>query len=69
MAASFFDGFNHLPDIVTDVRLSPPGVALTRTYPQLRMYGGEAALPTTWFTIKGEAAWTTKAESRCAAWK
>jgi hypothetical protein len=34
-------------------------VGLTRLYPPMRMYGGDAALPTHWLTIKGEAAYFT----------
>lgn len=34
-------------------------VALTRTYPQMRMYGGDIAVPTRWLTLKGEAAYFT----------
>lgn len=56
-AVSFFDGFNHLPDI--DVRLlaDPVGIELTRVYPGIRMYGADAAVPTGWFTLKLEAAY------------
>jgi hypothetical protein len=57
---SFFNGFNHLPDI--DARVRPafrPEIDLTRVYPALRTYGGDAAVPTRWFTIKAEAAYFT----------
>jgi len=57
---SFYDGFNHLP--VYAARLEPlaaPAVALTRVHPQMRMYGGDAAVPLRWATLKGEAAWFT----------
>jgi len=37
----------------------PPAVALERFYPQMRMCGGDAAVPLRAFTIKGEAAWFT----------
>ena len=47
-AASFFDGFNHLPTIDRGL-----------IYPPIRMYGGDVAAPTRWFTIKGEAAYFT----------
>jgi len=53
---SFFDGFNHLPDI--DVRVTAPdSVELTRVYPAIRTYGADLAVPTGWFTLKGEAAY------------
>jgi hypothetical protein len=47
-AASFFDGFNHLPTIDRGL-----------VFPPIRMYGADAAAPTRWFTIKGEAAYFT----------
>jgi hypothetical protein len=61
-AASFFDGFNHLPTIVSDIRRAPPQIALTRIYPAIRTYGLDAAMPTKWFTLKGEAAYFTTPE-------
>ncbi len=45
-AVAFFDGNNHLPNID----------ATALTYPPMRMIGGDAAVPTRWVTIKGEAA-------------
>ena len=48
-SAAFFDGFNHLPNIE----------ATGLTYPAMRMYGGDAAVPTRWATLKGETAWFT----------
>ena len=56
---SFFDGFNHLPNIDVAVRSTPLRAELTRTYPSIRTYGGDAAVPTRWFTVKGEAAYFT----------
>ena len=47
-AASFFDGFNHLPTIDRGL-----------IYPAIRMYGADAAAPTRWLTIKAEAAYFT----------
>jgi len=55
-ALSFFDGFNDLPNIAAVVTPAPLAVRLTRVYPSLRMVGGETAVPTRWFTIKGEVA-------------
>ena len=56
---SFFDGFNHLPNIDSRVRPVPLQIEVTRTYPAIRTYGADAAMPTRWFTIKGEAAYVT----------
>lgn len=55
---SFYDGFNHLP--VFSARPAPPpepAVILERIHPQMRMYGADAAVPTRWLTLKGEAAY------------
>jgi hypothetical protein len=53
---SLFDGSNHLPHIA--VRPLEEGeVGLTRTFPRLRTYGADVAVPTGWFTVKGEAAY------------
>lgn len=55
---SFFEGRQNLPSF--DAELAPglpPAVVLERTYPRLRLYGGDAAVPLTWFTVKGEAAY------------
>jgi hypothetical protein len=58
-ALSFFDGFNHLPDI--DARLRPESGTLdvVRVYPDIRMYGGDLAIPTSRLTLKAEAAYVT----------
>jgi hypothetical protein len=67
-SVSFFDGFNHLPNIDVLPGLSStaarsgsvatgPEVEIARTYPSLRTIGGDAAVPTAWFTLKAEAAY------------
>lgn len=58
-AASFYKGFNHLPNISLRASTRPAQVQLVRTYPSIRMYGVDAAVPTPWMTIKGEAAYFT----------
>src|SRR5262249_680651 len=58
-SVSFFDGLNHLPDIVLQVQASPLRVAVTRVYPEIRMYGAGTALPTRWFTLKSEVGYFT----------
>lgn len=65
---SFYDGVNHLPtvkqlDVV--LPLTPTGqiiVPVQRVYPRMRMWGGDAAMPTPWFTVKGEAGYFTSPE-------
>lgn len=58
---SFFDGRNHLPLI--DARPGIP-VEFERFYPRLRTYGGDAALPLRWLTLKGEAAYFTSSSAQ-----
>jgi len=55
---SAFDGFNHLPDINIIAPADVP-LAIQRVYPQLRTYGGDAAIPTKLVTIKAEGAYFT----------
>jgi hypothetical protein len=59
-AFSFYDGFNHAPDI----RLTAPdpvvsGIGYTRAYPSIRTYGADMSLPLRWFAVKAEAAYFT----------
>lgn len=54
-AASYFDGYNHLPNIEAQVSSSGAAIELTRVYPALRGYGADFALPLPRVTIKGEA--------------
>ncbi|MBZ5558331.1 MAG: hypothetical protein LAO77_13755 [Acidobacteriia bacterium] len=64
-ALSYFDGFNHLPNIESAVVLpaapSPIGarIEVTRLYPAIRAYGADLAAPTRWVTIKAETAYFT----------
>jgi hypothetical protein len=51
---SFYNGFDHLPLF----RLTPE-FALQRFYPQLRMYGGDIAVPLGPLTVKTEAGYFT----------
>jgi hypothetical protein len=77
---SFFNGFNHLPNIAATTTFNAElaelsekqnsarsaGSALivvNRTYPAIRTYGADAAVPTRWFTVKGEAAYFTSRQS------
>ena len=60
---SFFDGFNNLPNI-EPLNLEPLTLAVIARYPSLREYGGDVAVPTRWFTIKGEAAYFTSSTPR-----
>jgi hypothetical protein len=58
-SVSYFDGFNHLPDIATVPLSSQPAIAAVRSYAPLRMAGVDAAVPLRWLTLKGEAALLT----------
>lgn len=53
---SFFNGFNHLPDVEIQPLEDGTSVALTRTYPKLRTFGADLAVPTHMFTFKSEMA-------------
>jgi hypothetical protein len=63
MAVSYFNGFNHLPDVDAIPAFAAPGVVtsvdIVNRYPSLRMYGVDAALPTRWLTIKAETGYFT----------
>jgi hypothetical protein len=53
---SFYDGLDNLPLI--EIRpVSATAVDVVRRYPELRSYGADVAIPTGWFTFKGEAAY------------
>jgi hypothetical protein len=56
-ALVFYDGFHHLPLFDGRLRLLPPAIEFQRVHPKLRLYGGDAAVPLRWVTLKGEAAW------------
>lgn len=64
---SFFGGYNHLPLIDYSPRLSGGSTALPvvpvldvqRFYPRIRTYGGDAAVPLSWATLKAEASYFT----------
>jgi hypothetical protein len=58
-ALSYFDGFNHLPNIEAHVPFVPGELVLVRVYPKIASYGADVAVPTHWFTIKGETAYFT----------
>jgi hypothetical protein len=59
-SASFYDGFNNLPDFDVSGLEAPSGpLVIARVYPPIRSYGADAAVPLPWFTIKGEAAYFT----------
>jgi hypothetical protein len=58
VSASFFDGFNHLPVV------EPIGpIAFRLAFPTMRMYGGDAVVPSRWVTIKGEGGYFTSEDS------
>ena len=55
---SYFNGFNHLPNIAITPGPSPLVVGIAKRYPDLRSYGFDLAVPTGWLTIKSEAAYS-----------
>jgi hypothetical protein len=58
-SVSAFHGFNHLPNFEVTAGVQPGAFNLLRSYPAISSYGADLAMPTRWFTIKGEAAYTT----------
>jgi len=56
---SVFDGFNHLPNVEVVPGLRAGWFDLAWRYPSMRSFGGDVAMTTRWFTIKGEAAYST----------
>lgn len=57
VSGSFYDGFNYLP-VFQGAQVGTE-IEYLRTYPELRLYGTDAAVPLRWFTIKTEAAYYT----------
>jgi len=55
---SFYDGDNNLP-LFNFQEPQPSIVDVERYYPQMRMYGGDAAIPLKGVTVKAEAAYFT----------
>jgi hypothetical protein len=53
---SYFDGLNSLPNIAVTPGPGPLMVGIAKTYPDLRSYGFDVAVPTGWLTLKSEAA-------------
>jgi len=62
-SASFFDGFNHLPDVSITSGPDPFELDVKEIYPPIRSYGGDTAVPLRWLTVKGEAAYVTSRSS------
>jgi len=57
---SFYNGYDNLPLYTAELLdLQTLRVGLRRTYPQMRMYGADAAIPLAWLTVKTEAAYFT----------
>ena len=56
---SGYRGFNHTPSIepLATIQIFPPIVAFAQFYPRIWMVGGDAAVPLSHFTLKGEAAY------------
>jgi hypothetical protein len=63
-SVSLFDGFNHVPNLQVD-GLDPAAaaVSVSRSYPAIRSYGADAAVPFSWFTLKTEAAYITSSSA------
>ena len=56
---SFYNGYDHLPLFHVQPDFTLQRADVQRFYPQMRMYGADAAAPLGWATLKGEAAYFT----------
>jgi hypothetical protein len=56
---SFYNGYDHLPLFRGQIELAPLRVEAQPFYPQMRMYGGDAAVPLRLVSLKAEAAYFT----------
>lgn len=61
---SYYDGYNHLPLFDARFNPMPPQIRVVQVFPRIRMYGGDAAWPLRWFTLKGEAGYFTSPDGR-----
>lgn len=61
---SYFDGFNYLPSLNASVDATPGRITFSPSYPALRLYGGDLAVPMSLLTLKGEAAYYTSPTSQ-----
>jgi len=61
---SFYNGHDHLPLYDGRLAFNPFHIEAQRFYPQLRMYGGDAAIPLPVVTVKAEAGYFTSTDKR-----
>jgi hypothetical protein len=61
---SFYNGYDHLPLYLAQLKLAPLEVDLERSYPQMRMYGADLAMPLRLVTLKAEAAYFTSSSTQ-----
>ena len=61
---SFYDGYNHLPLFDASFQQAPPSIEIRTVFPRMRMYGGDAAWPLKWLTVKGEIGYFTSTAAR-----
>jgi hypothetical protein len=61
---SFYDGYNHLPLFDASFQPAPPSIEIRTVFPRMRMYGGDAAWPLQWLTVKGEIGYFTSTDPR-----
>jgi hypothetical protein len=63
ISGSVFEGYNHLPLLISNVDPAAQTLDVQRFYPKIRTYGTDAAIPLRFFTIKTEAALFTSREN------
>jgi len=55
----FYEGYNHLPNFNGRLDVASNTAEVQPWYPQLRLYGGDTAIPLPWLTVKAEAGYFT----------
>lgn len=56
---SYYDGFNYLPSFNSNIDPSLSRITFSRSYPALRLYGGDVAVTLPLLTLKAEGAYYT----------
>ncbi len=64
LSIAAFNGSNTLPNVDIAPGGAPGEVTVARVYPNLRMFGADAAVPLRWFTIKAEGAFFSSSSPR-----
>jgi len=61
---SYYDGFNYLPSLNASVDATLARISYSPSYPALRLYGADFAVPLPLLTLKGESAYYTSPKNQ-----